>query len=757
VKTSKRSLCQIGLFGIILVAAFCYPLPSGFSIASTNRPPQPLWENDLAKIGYQGRPPVHLGPEDNWGFSTYTQGVVFMEPGVLAAFFVVHDDPPGTSSDLRKPLPTDPFRLVVVFFNSEKGELIKKLDWPLPSTAESVSEPFFFPATRGRFVVGIGNTLSLYSPDFKMLAQHTADAEIEGIASPSGETILLEGPREVGGQWAEQLDLIETEGLKVLKSWKSSPQQNQILWGDEIASMTPQSISIRTPDTEAKPFLQGREWACGYWSFINREMLAIQCDRDGVEKLFVVSTEGKILHQFDLGLEQGDGPVVPSRNGKRFAMPTRHWGSGGKDPQKLIARVFGIDADQPILTVGVTPHYSSSANFDTPKGDTRFGWGGLALSPDGELLAVKSGPIVQMYQLPEPGRSGGCAGNCASEEEAANPRPALGQQESKSTAPIPPAAPSRVFEQVLSWLPADTETVIAANGPFQFPDLNPEGDVVGPVKESDDIADAFKAIPLGLFGLKKRILLKYFKGKVLFALEGSRDFRVPSGLGEGQFQGCGVAVFAEDVRASAGSFLEENSAAVLRTEQIEGQQVTVFQETLENDTWTTFVAFPKPNIAIAATNEEYLQQVLARINGKRGERALPEGLPEWKYVNTHAGFWALRHYDKKGASIDPSSPFAGGNAGMLSDDQAVGLAFNFDPSRSKTATITYLSGDKKILANVQEHLFPAVSEPGVREMHIRYREIAPGVVEGSFDLEHIESAEVFGFVLVMLLGHMVAV
>ena len=186
-------------------------------------------------------------------------------------------------------------------------------------------------------------------------------------------------------------------------------------------------------------------------------------------------------------------------------------------------------------------------------------------------------------------------------------------------------------------------------------------------------------------------------------------------------------------------------------------QVIVFQEQLEEDTWTTFVAFPKPNVAVAATNEEYLREVLARINGKHGERALPESLPEWKYVNTHAAFWALRHYDKKGAAVDATSPLAGPNSSVIADDRAIGLTFYFDPDKSKTATITYLSGDKNILQNVQKHLFPIETEPGAREMHIRYREMAPGVVEGSYDLEHIESAEVFTFVLIALLGHVVAV
>lgn len=417
--------------------------------------------------------------------------------------------------------------------------------------------------------------------------------------------------------------------------------------------------------------------------------------------------------------------------------------------------MFGLDADKPILTLRVTPHYSSSPNFQTPEGDTRFGWGGLALSPEGELLAVKSGPIVQLYQLPEVGSSTKCVGDCSSENDATNSRPALAHRQPDS--PMKMVAPSQLVERTLSWLPADTETAIAANGPFTLPDLNPEERNPPVHGDADETGEIFKSTPVGLFGFKKGLMGKYFKSeKVVLALEGSRHFRTPAGLGEGPYQGCDIAVFASDINVSADAFLKESSGVVLRTEQIEGQQVVVFQEKLEEDTWTTFVAFPKPKIAVAATNEEYLREVLARIKGKQGERALPESLPEWKYVNTHAEFWALRHYDKKGTSSDPTSPLRDENPSVIADEHAIGLTFYFDPDKSKTATVTYLSGDENILPKIQEHLFPIMSEPGAREMHIRYREIAPGVVEGSYDLDHIESAEVFTFVLAALLGHVVA-
>jgi len=50
--------------------------------------------------------------------------------------------------------------------------------------------------------------------------------------------------------------------------------------------------------------------------------------------------------------------------------------------------------------------------------------------------------------------------------------------------------------------------------------------------------------------------------------------------------------------------------------------------------------------------EGYLREVLARINGKQSPRALPANLPEWKHVNIHAEFWAVRHYQKTGAEQD---------------------------------------------------------------------------------------------------------
>jgi hypothetical protein len=766
VSTNLWSKIKVGLSGVILVLVLFSLRPVGSPLmARANKSAHLLWETDLSKFGYQGRPPVLLGQADPWGFWAYQQGVVFTEPNVVAVFFIVHDDTAGNTVEQRKPLPSDPYRLVTIFLNAERGELIKKLDWPLPIGTQFVSHSFFFPGTRGRFVVGIGDTLSLYSPEFELLARHPTQAELEAIASPAGDTILLQDARMINGQWTSRYDLLDTDDLSVRKSWEGLPNMNQIVSGDELAWNSRGGLFFKAPDAEPKELTENTESICGYWSFINKETVAaLDCRSRSGEKLLLFSRDGKIIQVPNMGSEQMDGPAVGSRNGRRFAFATYKWALFGQDrnPKKLTARVYEIGVEKPLLTLDVSHHYDTSANFQTPYGDTRFGWGGLALSPDGgELLAVKSGPMVQMYQLPEPGRSIQCSANCENESDAVNappveahPAPAL------PTPTSTPSVPSQTAEQALSWLPSDTETVTVANGPFVMPDLKPQADETHGGGESDDyeVERTFKSIALGLFGFKDGLLAKHFTGaKILLGMEGSRHFRPPSGLGGAPYEGCAIAVFEDDITNRASAFVKDSSTVALRTEQIEGQQVTVFQEKLEEDVWTTFVAFPKPNIALAASSKEYLHEVLARLKGKRGERALPDTLTEWKHVNAQAEFWAVRHYDKRAGAMDPTSPFGGKKTANVPDDQAIGLTFSFDPSKSKTATVTYLSADEHILQNVQKNLFPIETEPAAKELNVRHRLAEPGVVVGSYDLGSAEAADLFAFVLEALLGHAIYV
>jgi hypothetical protein len=314
------------------------------------------------------------------------------------------------------------------------------------------------------------------------------------------------------------------------------------------------------------------------------------------------------------------------------------------------------------------------------------------------------------------------------------------------------------IDVLLSWLPADTETITVANGPFWMSDFQLSDKEQQQQSISvQNLEKAFQLETLGLFNLKKSNLEKHLeRQKLLLAVEGSRRFRSPTGLGSFLFEGCEIAVFADDMSDRGSFFGKESSNAALRVEDIDGLKVAVFQDRLEEDTWTTFVAFPSKKVVVVATNEGYLREVLARMRGVKGTRALPDSLPEWKYVNKKSPFWGLRHFDKSQSREDLTSPFRGDGAYGIPDTQAIGITFAANPAESRSATVTYLSNNQNILLIVSEHLFPIeLMNEGGKELKARYRMVERGVVQGSFDLSNTQSVGIFLLVLMVQLGHAV--
>lgn len=314
-------------------------------------------------------------------------------------------------------------------------------------------------------------------------------------------------------------------------------------------------------------------------------------------------------------------------------------------------------------------------------------------------------------------------------------------------------------QNVISWLPADTETLLVARGPFWMSNFQIGRDYRDRDTKTEDVQKAFQGLTLGLFALKDGNLEKRLEGKkILFAAEGSRHFRPPKELGELPYEGCAIAMFGEDLGDLRDTFLKDASKDALKVDEIEGLKVAVFEEQMEQDTWTTFVAFPTKNVVLVATNRDYLQEVLSRMRTPGAKRAFPETLPEWKYVNTQAEFWGTRHFDRSQSTLDPTSPFGGQKSANLPDEQAIGLTFQCDPTRDRKATLTYLSGDKNSIRRVEEGRFPSSSEPeATAGLHIRYRELDPGVIQSTYDLSQSQPVNWFFFVFMANLGHAVYV
>jgi hypothetical protein len=325
-------------------------------------------------------------------------------------------------------------------------------------------------------------------------------------------------------------------------------------------------------------------------------------------------------------------------------------------------------------------------------------------------------------------------------------------------APSHAAAQQSNLNQVLSWLPADTETILVANGPFAWaPKALSDGPPSQERLTATELETQSRTFPLALLSFKSGGIGEFINGKtVSLAVEGSRSFRPPQGLGMMPYEGCLILVFVPAVSLDGAAFMGAAANSAVRFEDHNGARVAVFEEKLEEDTWNTFVSFPRSNVAIVATNLDYLVTSLERMRGKPGTRALPENLSEWKHVATNAPVWGMRHYSKQGAGLDPSSPLLGQSSANVPDAKAVGVTFSLAPAAERTATVDYLSSSpdaRRILSGYLMMADAATADP--REFQMRLRQPAVGVLEASINLSAAEAVQRLLFGLMAMLGHAV--
>lgn len=314
------------------------------------------------------------------------------------------------------------------------------------------------------------------------------------------------------------------------------------------------------------------------------------------------------------------------------------------------------------------------------------------------------------------------------------------------------------IQQVLTWFPTDTETLLVANGPFLMSDFKIGREAYSNHEVTGvELEKHFNKFTFRLFITKNDLLEKYIRGKrVLFGLEASRHFRPPADIGELPFEGCALAVFEDDIDDQRDAFMNEAAQTGARIEDIEGQKTAVFEERYQQDVWKTFITFPRKNVVFAASNEQFLRQMLLRMRSPGTRRALPNSLPEWKHVNTQAQFWGLRHFDKTQAKDDPTSPFGGKKAANLPDDGAIGLTYECNPSKEQKAILTYLSNTEKEIVKIEEGRFPSSSEDSAGLL-VQRRVLEPGVIQSTYDLSRSRPLSWFFFVFMGNLGHAVYV
>jgi hypothetical protein len=302
-----------------------------------------------------------------------------------------------------------------------------------------------------------------------------------------------------------------------------------------------------------------------------------------------------------------------------------------------------------------------------------------------------------------------------------------------------PTAAKTSWEELLRWLPEDTETIMVAQGAIAIPK-----------KEADrfQFAEALSLLPAGpTFSFAKELLHKELQGqKVLMAMEGSRRFTSPKNLGMMPYEGCHILQFeSDDVVRQAFKVCQDKAEKKI---ELAGVQVAVFSEKMEEDVWSIFICRPRAGVLMCATDKAYLETTLKRMNGKAEKRALPAELPEWKHVDRKAKIWGVRHYRKEFAKTDPSSPLRPRAAANVPDPTAVGFVFWYSPGAENMIRARYLSQAKdavEIAAKGWNHPSEKL-EPTIKRADA-------GVVEISESLAEDRTAHMFLFVLLGYLGH----
>jgi hypothetical protein len=181
------------------------------------------------------------------------------------------------------------------------------------------------------------------------------------------------------------------------------------------------------------------------------------------------------------------------------------------------------------------------------------------------------------------------------------------------------------IDQAIRLMPIDTETLFVCKTSEVRLEPRPTGTL------------SMSSFPIGLpesgFKHLKELPVRYI-------IHGARKFKYPKGIGVGPFEGATVVSMAPKELKASSSFLKHSK---LRRKEVKGQEVYAFTEkSIENYAVTYQFCLVKGNLIIS-TDSNFMSTILERMKAKPIDRALPDTLEEWKYIDRTSGFYALRH------------------------------------------------------------------------------------------------------------------
>ena len=380
----------------------------------------PLWRVNLKSQGY---PANNADLQRQRGFANFDT-ISFISDNIVAATFITRERIP----DLQRrddPNHVRPYRLHALFLDAITGKTIHTMEWPIDDPNAGI-----FPRHDGGFLLVTAAKIASYSADWAQLKEiplsdlHSITVSLGGIAeSPSATSLVIQfltgtsslcfrihtdsldyTPADCG-----VLELFTVSDSKIVEP-ERLPRETERRENTPVHAYVQSGAlkpAVAAADRVSGPVQRPADYTicnpcASIPQFINNDTLAVY----SAENVSVVDPAGKVTFSQNFiprerWIDEFGRPVRPSANGQRFAVVTNRspfahssWStaihiSTGDIPAEmpLDIEVYDLSAAQWIYTLRINGE------------QLRQVWG-LALSPNGQKLAIDSGGAIHIFALP---------------------------------------------------------------------------------------------------------------------------------------------------------------------------------------------------------------------------------------------------------------------------------------------------------------------------------------------------------------------
>jgi hypothetical protein len=351
----------------------------------------PVWRFDLRSVGFTGFMPKG----EQWGLHLRPNPLCFADNNALIVTFITRE---YVTTLARRDQPSEsPLMLHGIFLDANAGKVRTTKEWSITRSRGGI-----VPAGDGRFAVLTPAMIALYSPSLEFVKDFKLSSEQQThlwnfYPSPTGKTILVEYHYpESSFQW------IDTDPLQPRPTWSDrvpsdSISDSEIAFARETFVKSTgfvDEVLLRPragPEQTICRGIVGKGDSCGVPQFLSNNVLALLMPH-GVS--VVPKTGGDALLKASFRDDEWLGrPLHPSVDGKRFAMTV--WAHKGG------SAFFDIDSHSVLKRVVVYDMPSRQAVYTLDAKQQKIkDASGVALSPDGSLLAILTDGILEVYQIP---------------------------------------------------------------------------------------------------------------------------------------------------------------------------------------------------------------------------------------------------------------------------------------------------------------------------------------------------------------------